>query len=113
MNTRSEKKARRTVPPRLSVVFMGSGLGPFGPPRNDAVIRINQHALATRPWSQNEVGHLIAGQSGVQSWTPLRVAIALCLEADRRRPVRLVRFHRRSGVPCWPGDPWGLRLRRA
>ena len=35
MNTRSEKMAYQTVPPRLSVVFMGSGLGPFGPPRND------------------------------------------------------------------------------
>ncbi|PXW57053.1 hypothetical protein C7450_10791 [Chelatococcus asaccharovorans] len=38
MNTTSENKAHRTVPPRLSVVFMGSGLGPFGPPRNDTVV---------------------------------------------------------------------------
>ncbi|PXW53673.1 hypothetical protein C7450_113161 [Chelatococcus asaccharovorans] len=27
MNTKSDKKTRRTVPPRLSVVFMGSGSG--------------------------------------------------------------------------------------
>ena len=38
MNTMSEKKAHRTVLTWLSVVFMGSGLGPFGPPRNDTVV---------------------------------------------------------------------------
>lgn len=52
MNTRSKKKAHRTGPPRLSVVllnlvFLGSGLGPFGPPRNDTVVPYNISMLHT------------------------------------------------------------------
>ena len=42
MNTRFKQKAHQTVPAGLSVVllnlvFMDSGLEPFGPPRNDTV----------------------------------------------------------------------------
>ena len=53
MNTRADEKTRRAVLPSwLTVVFMGSGLGPFGPPRNDTVVPCKICALqrAVRRW---------------------------------------------------------------